>query len=307
MNARRLHPEAELPLVQVLVTDLDNTLWDWVHLWAHSMRRLLGTLSEQSGVPIAVLAAEAKSVHELRGTVEYSLLVDELPSLRGVIPASRRFDAAVHAQHSARKQATGLYPGVAATLSRLKSSGVRLIAYSESLEFWTERRIRRTGLDGVIDVLYTSDDHVVPDGFSFESVRTLPPDAYGLDFTEHRVVAKGLQKPNPDVLLRIIEETGVDRKNLAYVGDSRSKDVAMAQAAGVQDVWAAYGSSSDPADLELLSALTHWTPEMIRDDHLARASAPSPTFVLKNGFDELTSLFRFEGRESADGSHAASH
>jgi phosphoglycolate phosphatase len=307
MDARRSHSEAELPLVQVLVTDLDNTLWDWVHLWARSMRQLLGALAEQSGVPIAVLSAEAKSIHERRGTVEYSLLVDELPSLKGVTPASSRFDAAVHAQHSARKEATRLYPGVAATLSRLKSSGVKLIAYSESLEFWTERRIRRTGLDGVIDVLYTSEDHVVPDGFSFESVRTLPPGDYGLEYTDHRVVAKGLHKPNPDVLLSIVEESGVDRKNLAYVGDSRSKDVAMAQTAGVQDVWAAYGSSPDPADLELLSALTHWTPEMIRDDRLARASSPSPTFILKNGFDELTSLFRFEGRESTDGPYAVSH
>jgi FMN phosphatase YigB (HAD superfamily) len=265
------------------------------------MRALFHSLSEQSGVPVEVLIAEAKAVHERWVTVEYSLLVDELPALKqadGRRP-SLVFDASLQAQNRARKRSTRLYPTVAPTLSEIRHRGVAVVAYSESLEFWTQRRVKRAGLDGLIDVLYTSDDHDVPTGFSLAAERTLPPGEYVFEWTQHRIVAPGLHKPDPAVLHQIIGESGLPRENVAYVGDSLARDIPMAQAAGVHDVWAAYGSRADSEDVSLLQSLTHWSRDAVSADLAAQTAAPTPAFVLDKEFGQLLTLFRFEGNAKA--------
>lgn len=55
--------------------------------------------------------------------------------------------------------------------------------------------------------------------------------------------ATGERKPKPGLLLEIIREAGACPEPAVYVGDSLMKDVAMAQAADVADVHAAYGLS----------------------------------------------------------------
>jgi phosphoglycolate phosphatase len=65
----------------VLITDLDNTLFDWVHLWHSCFAAMLEKIIEISGVPETVLKSEIKAVHQKHGTSEYSFLVEELPCL----------------------------------------------------------------------------------------------------------------------------------------------------------------------------------------------------------------------------------
>ena len=65
----------------VLITDLDNTLFDWVHLWHSCFSAMFEKIIEISGVPETVLKSEIKTVHQMHGTSEYSFLVEELPSL----------------------------------------------------------------------------------------------------------------------------------------------------------------------------------------------------------------------------------
>lgn len=129
---------------RLLITDLDNTLWDWFEAWHVSFSALLEGLVDLSGVDRETLETQIKAVHQLRGTTEYSNLVREVPAL--VAAAAPRdpkdvFDAALHAQSSARLMATKLYPGVAEALRLLKDDGVRLVAYTESGAFWTQWRI----------------------------------------------------------------------------------------------------------------------------------------------------------------------
>jgi len=80
---------ASRPRVTVLVTDLDNTLWDWFHAWHASFAAMLLRLSDMTGLAPSVLEGEIRRVHQLRGTTEYSLLLTELPSLRAMQPAGR--------------------------------------------------------------------------------------------------------------------------------------------------------------------------------------------------------------------------
>lgn len=261
----------------LLITDLDNTLWDWVHAWHASFSAMLEALSAASGVPCDVLEPEIRAVHRERGTTEYSYLLNDLPSLKeraGAVEPLVAFDPAMHALHRARREATRLYPHVRETLQRLKEHGVEIVAYTESTAYWTEWRIKYTGLDGVIDALYSAPDHSLPDGVSFDDLRWHEPAAYGLRYTEHLKVPDGIRKPSEAILRVILADRGRTPEEAVYVGDNLMKDIAMAQAVGVLDAHAKYGESHESEEYDLLKRVTHWS-----DDDVVREVASKETVV----------------------------
>lgn len=278
----------------LLITDLDNTLWDWFEVWYESFSSLLDGLVQVSGVPVETLEREIRAVHQARGTSEYSFLLGEVPSLvakANGVDMEKVYGDALHAQRSARIRHTRLYPTVMDTLNTLRSQGVTIIAYTESVAFWTEWRIRRTGLDGVIDHLYSAPDHDLPVGVTLDDVRTLPPDEYGLKETIHEHVPPGAIKPNVKILRSILEDFGRDPEQAVYVGDSLMKDIAMAQDAGVLDAHARYGEAQLRDEYSLLQRVSHWPDHHVnKEQELSVSAEIAPTVVLSR-FDEVLPLF----------------
>ncbi|MGD8214475.1 HAD family hydrolase [Aestuariimicrobium sp. Y1814] len=279
---------------RLLVTDLDNTLWDWFEAWHGSFSAMLFELVQATGIPQEVLEDEIRTVHRKYHTTEYSNLLNELPSLQKVATTQepwRSFPRALEALRSERRRLTKLYPGVLETLTTLRSSGYRIAAYTESLAYWTEWRIRRTGLDGIIDVLYSAPDHHMPDGVSATDLRSRPSTYYGLRATEHRHVERGVLKPNVGVLEGIVRDLHTEKSNTVYIGDSLMKDIAMAQAAGVPDVHAKYGEVQHHPGYELLRRVTHWTEEDVERERLLakQREIVVPTSVCQDRFDEILS------------------
>ena len=288
---------ADLPR-RLLITDLDNTLWDWFEAWYESFSALLDGLVALSGVDRAVLEEQIRTVHQLRGTTEYSNLIREIPAL--VAAAAPHdpfevFDAALHAQNSMRKDTTCLYPGVSQSLRALKHAGVRIVAYTESGAYWTEWRIRHTGLDGVIDVLYSSPDHDLAAGIQMADLRTGHYDesTYGLRATKHLHVPQGVLKPNGEILSSILGEERCDPADAVYVGDSLMKDIAMAQSVGVLDIHAQYGLAQSRASYDLLRRVTHWSDQDVaREKELARPhGSVVPTLVCHERLSEALPVF----------------
>jgi phosphoglycolate phosphatase len=283
---------------RLLVTDLDNTLWDWFDVWFRSFSALIEHLVEISGVPRDLLEQEIREVHQNRGTTEYSYLLNELPSLKAIVGKSALpsdvFDSALHSQNRERLARIRLYPDVLQTLTVVRSAGVPIVAYSESLAFWTEWRIRKTGLDGVLDALYTSPDHDFPSGVDVMDLRTRPDSEYGLVKTIHEHVGKGQLKPNPAILGSIIDRFDARPDETVYVGDSLMKDVAMAQQVGAIDVHAAYGLAQDRAGYDLLRRVSHWTARDIeRERQLAKGGGIEPSYTLVSSYSELLENFDF--------------
>ncbi|MCX5236170.1 HAD family hydrolase [Streptomyces prunicolor] len=292
-----IHPR-NLPRVSLLVTDLDDTLWDWFAAWHASFSAMLKKLSELSGVPQRQLEQEIQAVHRRRGTSEYSYLLNELPSLLEKNPTSKPsevYDEALHVQNKNRVQNTKLYEGVKETLQELQRRKVPVAAYTESISYWSEWRIRRTGLDGLIKVMYSSPDHDFPNGISAQQLRTQPPSAYGLHKTVHKQVPPGVLKPNADVLRSILSDFAVRPQEAVYVGDSLMKDIVMAQDLGVHDVHAQYGVSHDKDGYNLLRRVSHWTSQDIeREKELSTRPTVTPSHVLPEGFAQILTMFRFE-------------
>ncbi|MCA4722167.1 HAD family hydrolase [Mycolicibacterium fortuitum] len=280
--------------LRVLITDLDNTLWDWFRAWYVSFNAMLERLTELSGVPREILEAEIRVVHQLRGTSEYSNLLNELPSLQarsGDRMPLDAFDEAVHVLHSRRRSATALYPGVRETLIQLKRQGVTIAAYTESIAYWTQWRIKHTRLDGVIDVLYSAPDHDLPDGMTFDDLRRpdlRTADDYQLGGTVHRYIPKQEVKPNPEVLKAILSDLEFSPDEALYVGDSLMKDIAMAQQAHVLDAHAKYGEAQHVKEYELLRRVSHWPDAAVtREKELIDVPDVVPTVVLEETFSEI--------------------
>lgn len=275
----------------VLVTDLDNTLWDWFAAWYASFSAMLNRLVELSGVPAEVLEPQIRAVHQLRGTSEYSNLLDEVPALQTAAGNGRPldvFDDAMHVLNSARRRSTALYPGVRDTLEALRAVGVTIVAYTESIAYWTEWRIKHTGLDGVIDLLYSSPDHDLPTGVTVQRLRRRSGEDYGLKVTKHLHVERGVLKPNADVLRGILADLGRVPSEAVCVGDSLMKDIVMAQQADVLDVHAKYGEPQKRPEYDLLRRVSHWPDTAVkRERNLMTSDEVVPTHVLDRGFSQL--------------------
>ena len=282
--------------VATVITDLDNTLYDWVAMWGAAFNAMLGVLVEQSGIDQSVIEAEARDVHRKYGTSEYSFLIESLPCLQRKHPGRNLTEVyadAIRAYREAREACLRLFPTVMDTLTTLKTTGCLVIGYTDSRAFYSAYRIRKLGLDGVLDFLFSPPDHDLPG--TVHEVRSQPPGAYEFKKTVHRHTPEGEVKPNPQVLADIMRAVGAVPGRSVYVGDSLMKDVLMAQEAGVTDVFAKYGLAQHRDEYELLRRVSHWTDADIeREKKLKAEHNVHPTYTLTERFSELLDLFEFE-------------
>jgi phosphoglycolate phosphatase len=203
---------------------------------------------------------------------------------------ARALDPALHAFNSVRNRELGLYPNVKETLEVIGRGSV-IVAHTEASSANAVFRLRKLGIAHLLDRLYAIED--AGPGHP-EAARVLE---YKAVAEKVRRLSAGERKPDPQVLLDICRDYDVPVDATLYVGDSISRDIGMARAAGVWSAWAKYGTMYDPAYWRTLVRVTHWTA-----DDVARAQkaeemygASKPDVVLNQGFDELLEHFSFVG------------
>ncbi|QCZ93302.1 HAD family hydrolase [Salinimonas iocasae] len=279
----------------VLITDLDNTLFDWFTIWYETFSSMMNKASEISGVPFDTLIKEAKPVHQKYGTAEYAFILEKLPSLKKLYGEResllREMDEAIHAARSARKTHLKLYKGVYDTLSELRSKRIRVIAYTESKEWYTKNRLKRLGLDYFIERLYSPQDHNVP--IDEEDRTTIEFENLSCHHTP-----EGEKKPNPQLLLDIIEDIGAEVEDCVYVGDSELRDINMAFDANVTSVFAKYGGahfSDTQKGYDLLREVTHWSQaEVDEEKELKDKGIKHKADFEIDSFSQLLDIITFE-------------
>ena len=271
----------------VLITDLDNTLFDWVDIWYNSFNAMLQEIVRISGIPQNELEPEIKKIHQRHHTAEYAFLVEELEILRerdASIDVRKKYHGAIDAFRSKRREYLRLYPSVLNTLLTIKEQGTLIVGYTESMEYYSKFRIRELKLDGVLDILYCPPGHEVPDR---------PLATINLHGTQVLHTPRGELKPNPEILSNILASVGVDREKAVYVGDSLFKDVIMAKEVGVTDVYAEYGKAQDRPEYDLLRRVTHWTKEDVEREKRITKRKVVPTYILEYSFADLLNFFSF--------------
>ena len=255
--------------------------------------------------PVDEVEAAIRQVHQARRTSEYTFLIEEIAVLeeersKGDIRST--FQGAIEASRSGRDQNLRLYSSVFSSLWDIKRNGTKIVAYTESMGFYSAYRLKRFGLDGVIDVLFSPEDHDKPDGVSVEKMRRLPDEFYELQVTEVRHTPPGELKPNPRVLLDIIKTVGATADRCAYIGDSLFKDVAMARDVGVFDIHAQYGESQRRPEYSLLQRVSHWTEADVQREKAITAKGHNfdASAVLKDTFAEIYMYCDFAAFPSKD-------
>jgi phosphoglycolate phosphatase len=158
---------------KLLITDLDNTLYDWVTFFTASFRSMVGELTLLLQVPEETILNEFKAVHQRYGNSEQPFAVLELPTLQRRFPelsrdaVLKKIDPALHRFNSMRKRTLTLYQGAAETLAELRLANVKIVGHTEAIFANSYWRLRALGIEGYFSRLYTLEGkdsiHISPD------------------------------------------------------------------------------------------------------------------------------------------------
>jgi FMN phosphatase YigB (HAD superfamily) len=277
--------------IRALITDLDNTLYDWVTFFALSFDAMVVELTRILDVDRPSLLSQFKEIHQRYGSTETPWAALELPSAQkrfsGASPTqlAENLESAFHAFSSERKRHLQLYDGVGETLRSLVNNGVLIIGHTEALPVNAFYRLTLLGVAEHFTRLYTIEGKMLDHPFPGRSRSSPPPP----DLI--RSLPPSERKPNPAVLVDICNREGLSTDECLYIGDSLIRDVAMAKQAGVKAAWARYGTYYDPSLWNLLVAVTHWSSEDVEREAKLREvfGNVQPDFTIDH-FDELLAI-----------------
>ena len=277
--------------MKLLITDLDNTLYDWVSFYSQSFSAMAEELSKEINVPLDILLSEYKVIHQRFGNSEKPFATLELPSVisyfgtNDKILLQKKLTRVFSAFSSKRNHALKLYPTVRDTLNILRARGVKIVGHTESLEYNSLYRLYKLDVIDFFDHLYTIEDN--------HNLHPNPKNAKVISVKDDFIIrlSSAESKPNPKLLEHICLTENVDIKDAVYVGDSITKDISMAKSIGMKAVWARYGRQFAPELWEILVKITHWTDKDVeREEQLKESfSRVKPDYSI-NSFAEILDL-----------------
>lgn len=277
--------------MKLLITDLDNTLYDWVSFYSQSFSAMAEELSKEINVPLDILLSEYKVIHQRFGNSEKPFATLELPSVisyfgtNDKILLQKKLTRVFSAFSSKRNHTLKLYPTVRDTLNILRERGVKIVGHTESLEYNSLYRLYKLDVIDFFDHLYTIEDN--------HNLHPNPKNAKVISVKDDFIIrlSSAESKPNPKLLEHICLTENVDIKDAVYVGDSITKDISMAKSIGMKAVWARYGRQFAPELWEILVKITHWTDKDIeREEQLKESfSRVKPDYSI-NSFAEILDL-----------------
>jgi FMN phosphatase YigB (HAD superfamily) len=271
-----------------ILTDLDNTLYNWVDYYVPCFLAMVKELSLITQIEENRIKQSFKRVHERHRTTEYSFAIEELDVLasldRGL---SRRevlskYDSAINAFRSSRKRTLRLYSDVVATLREVHSKGVKIVAVTESLEFHATRRLKQLGIEDFFTAIVCHPDHGVPPGTTLEDFRFYKEEErYTSSIPVVVRPSENVQKPDVRFLAPLFDQLSISPKAAMYVGDSLTKDILMAQRSGISDVYAAYGKIVEARNYAELLKITYWTDEDVAYERELSQTSVHPSATIE--------------------------
>jgi phosphoglycolate phosphatase len=299
---------AKDPPFSLIVSDIDNTLFDWVQYYVHACGALLRHVEETINIPYAQLAVQARQVFETHGSIEYPFLVQELSSVishyggdidrmltEAVRPAREQF---LNAAEPYLKP----YDGVVATLVEVKKRFPRvpLVALTDAPRYVAMWKMNKLGLLDYFDAVYGLPDPRLPTSTEHGRVKVDPEillkhlQQKNFGFKgKIRILPDDYEKPGTKGLKMVLidfdmDEDASQRQRVLWIGDNLRKDVGLGIKLGVRTAWAEYGALVDPASLK---SLHEFSPAVNIHKNVALpvegAETPKPNHVLKAFADLL--------------------
>ncbi len=274
-----------------IITDLDNTLYDWVTFFSKSFSAMLQKLTKILDIDESTLICEFKELHQKYHSIERPFTMLELPSVKlkykdkSNLELLDSLNEASHSFNSMRKKTLCLYETVIETFIELERKNYKIFGCTESSIETGYYRLVKLGIASKFKRIYFIDSNY--EGHPDPERRTLLEPSQDLLIQ----IPNNLKKPDPQILEYICQRENIEKTQVIYVGDSLLKDIYMANQAGIASVWARYGTSYDPGLWDVLVKVTHWTNEdVIREKELRNnIKEIIPDFTI-NSFDQLLQI-----------------
>jgi phosphoglycolate phosphatase len=286
----------KIPGIRLVITDLDNTLYDWYKSFVPAFYAMVGVATEILAVDKEQLLDELKQVHVRYHNSEQPFALLETPSVERKFPNATQLerkyllDKAFRTFSEVRKKNLHLFPGVRATLANIREKGCIVVGHTEAVVANSLYRLKILDLIPAFDRLYapasSSPGH--PDS-SRRELHEVYSTFVSLLATDHR-------KPDRVVLEDICSHFNVPVSRVLYVGDSLTRDISMAAMAGTHSAFAAYGGKCSREMWAQLVRITHWTERDVKlEERLREEFADLKPDAELSSFADLLQYFEFEG------------
>ncbi len=310
MSKRKVSP------YQLVVTDIDNTVFDWVNYYVASFNALLDTVAGVIGSTREVLAAEAKDVFTTHGSIEYPFLIQELKSVNEFY--GNKIDAMLNeavfkGREAFMKEAAQVlkpYQDVHRTLSEIKRHypDLPIIALTDAPRYVAMWKLNKLGLLEFFHAVYGLPDPRVPTCEVNRRVKVDPEillkhlQQSNFGFKGRiRILPDDYEKPGVRGLKTVLMDYELDepvehRKNVLWIGDNLRKDIGLGNRLGVRSAWAEYGTRLDQGILASL-ALFSPTQNVHKNVYIKvdDPAAPKPSVVFA-AFADLLKELGIEGK-----------
>ena len=198
-------------LISVVITDLDNTVYDWVSAFVPALYQMVREAATILQVSEDALLDDLHEVHQRHGDSEHPYALLET---RTVLDFCQRhpdlnpkvaLDPAFHAFNRVRKVNLRLYDGVLLTLEHLHKLGIPIIAYTDARVINSLFRLKRLSVRQFFAALYAPQHSEL----SLNLSETEDGFVHLLDRDD--------RKPNPQTLIDICSAYGVSPKSVLYM------------------------------------------------------------------------------------------
>ena len=282
-----------MPPRVAIITDLDNTIYNWVDSFAPSFRGMIHALADYYKlVTEDELLNKFRELFQTHQSLEYQVQASELPFFKNVSADEvKRINSIMFGAFKNVAKGSGpgglrLYEGgmefftwaysqgitlVAITNAPLKIAKQRLISLGVS-RFYTaiaapeytdsKKTVESNNTLGRQEQLLKVDmpDYVTSDK-NFDLIYKLQPDELKPSMTGYEKVFRDLHKKWDIVFV---------------IGDSLQKDLAPAKRLGAKTIWARYGTKIEKRNLETLLKITPWSATQVAH---AYGTDFSPDFI----------------------------
>ncbi len=245
------------PRIRLLITDLDNTLYDWVTYFARSFSAMVTKAEEVLSVRRDRLLNELQAVHQNHQNSEHPFALLEIRTVSERLGHLSRheqkqfLDAAFYAFNKERKASLRIYEGVERALQLIVQSGCAIVGHTEATVPNAYFRLVSLGLDRYLTRLFAIEPPETRHPEPGRESALAPPEGF------IEIVPRSKRKPNPKLLLDICSEFSVSPSEAVYVGDSLTRDISMAREAGLWAAWAKYETEFDKEYWKTLVEVNH--------------------------------------------------
>ena len=270
----------------LLITDIDNTIYNWIDFFAPSYRAMVHALSRELKISSEALNEQFREVFNKHGTLEYSYSVQELEVCNKLdkVEIDRLIHISSVAFSRARKKRLKVYPTVKEGLMWAKNNGIYIVGLTNAPIQKAYNRIRELGLIGLFDGLAgwegKENDNILESKGEIEEVSKVGQRK--IKDKKMWALKEDHLKPSTKAYEHLMSELNVLPEEVYVVGDSIEKDLLPASKLHAKCIWAKYGTIMNQKNYETLLKITYWSKQKIE------------TTYSKKSLENMYSIEKFE-------------